>query len=385
MPRVSPDFVPTYRKHKPTGQAVVTLNGKDHYLGRHDTAASKAEYDRPIAEWLASGRSLPNSGRQAVNEVILAYLRFAVEYYRGSGEVDKIKLAMRPLKALYGGTEAETFSPLKLTAVRQAMIDAGLGRRTINMRADCIKRMFKWAVENELVTPTVHHGLLAVGGLKQGRSEAKEAKAVGPVPEAFVEAVLPLVNRHLRAMIELQRITGARSGELCVARACDIDMTGRIWIYRPQRHKNQFREQGREIYLGPRAQDVIKPFLTPRLDAYLFSPAVAREERYRELRAKRKTSVQPSQVCRRKKRPRKLPGQHYTPYSYRQAIVEACKRANVPQWFPHQLRHSAGTRLRKEFGLEISRILLGHRSVMATQLYAEADKAAAFEVIAKVG
>jgi integrase len=385
MPRTSSEFVPTYRKHKPTGQAVVTLSGKDHYLGRYNTAASRKEYDRIIGEWLACGRSLPNGGRQIVNEVILAYVRYADDYYRGSVEVVKIKLAMRPLKELYGCAEAETFSPLKLKAVRQAMIDAGLSRRTINMRTGCIKRMFRWAVENELVTPAVHHGLAAVTGLKQGRSEAKDAKAIGPVPEAFVEAVLPVVTSPVRALIELQQITGARSGELCVMRACDIDMTGRIWIYKPQRHKNQFREQSREIYLGPQSQAIVKPFLKLDQGAYLFSPMEAREQRYRELRASRKTPVQPSQICRRKKRPKRLPGARYTTNSYRRAIIKACKRANVPEWHPHQLRHSAGTRLRKEFGLEISRILLGHKSVMATQIYAEADKMAAMQVIAKVG
>jgi hypothetical protein len=82
MPRTSSDFVPSYRKHKATGQAVVTLNGKDHYLGRYGSAASKAEYDKLIAEGLASGRSLPNGSRQTVSEVMLAYLRFAADYYR---------------------------------------------------------------------------------------------------------------------------------------------------------------------------------------------------------------------------------------------------------------------------------------------------------------
>ena len=46
--------VPKYRRHKPTGQAVVTLSGKDHYLGKWNTAASKAEYDRLIGEWVTS-------------------------------------------------------------------------------------------------------------------------------------------------------------------------------------------------------------------------------------------------------------------------------------------------------------------------------------------
>ena len=45
--------VPSYRKHKPSGQAVVTLSGRDHYLGPHGSKTSIAEYDRLIAEWLA--------------------------------------------------------------------------------------------------------------------------------------------------------------------------------------------------------------------------------------------------------------------------------------------------------------------------------------------
>jgi hypothetical protein len=50
MSRTTSDFVPSLRKHKSTGQAVVTINGKDHYLGRYGTAASKAEYDKLIGE-----------------------------------------------------------------------------------------------------------------------------------------------------------------------------------------------------------------------------------------------------------------------------------------------------------------------------------------------
>ncbi len=55
MPRLV-DALPKYRRHKASGQAVVTLNGRDHYLGPHGTKASKAFYDRLIAEWLIQGR-----------------------------------------------------------------------------------------------------------------------------------------------------------------------------------------------------------------------------------------------------------------------------------------------------------------------------------------
>jgi hypothetical protein len=55
MPRLS-NSVPTYRNHRASGQAIVTLSGTDHYLGPFNSRASRIEYDRRIGEWLASGR-----------------------------------------------------------------------------------------------------------------------------------------------------------------------------------------------------------------------------------------------------------------------------------------------------------------------------------------
>ncbi len=54
--------VPSCRGHKPTGQAVVAINGTDLYLGKWNTAASSAEYDRLVAEFLANGRRLQSDG-----------------------------------------------------------------------------------------------------------------------------------------------------------------------------------------------------------------------------------------------------------------------------------------------------------------------------------
>jgi len=56
MPKLSPNTLPKYRRHKASGQAIVPLNGRDHYLGRYGTKASRVEYDRMTSEWLANGR-----------------------------------------------------------------------------------------------------------------------------------------------------------------------------------------------------------------------------------------------------------------------------------------------------------------------------------------
>jgi hypothetical protein len=111
-------------------------------------------------------------------------------------------------------------------------------------------------------------------------------------------------------------------------RSADIDTSGRVWVYTPERHKTEHHGRERRIYLGPAAQTILGPWLRAELAAYLFSPAEAEAERHAEQRAARKTRVQPSQQNRRRRKPRKTPGPRYTPDSYRQAIEYGIKAAN---------------------------------------------------------
>lgn len=430
---------PSYRKHKATGQAVVTLNGKDFYLGPHGSAASRAKYDRLIAEWLASGRRLTTSEAVTVADVIARFWSWAENHYRKTdgtptSEVGECRYSLRPLNHLYGKTPAGEFGPLKLKSVRQLMIDGydhpkygrqkPLSRGVINRRVERIKRMFRWATENELVPSSVFHGLLAIRGLERGRTEARETKPVRPVPESLIDAVRPHVSRPLEALIDLQLLTGARPGELCIMRRCDIDTGGKIWVYRPDSHKTQHRGQTREIYLGPRAQAILEPFFTKDAQAYLFSPQKAEADRLKKMREERKTKVQPSQASRKKKHPKKRPGDRYDVSSYRRAVSRACAiafplpknlapvvkadgrpetteewRARLTSdeikavrawrrrhhWHPHQLRHNAATNLRKEYGVELARIILGHSTAFTTEIYAETDRHKAMDVMREIG
>ena len=102
MPKLKDNQVPSYRLHKQSGQAVVTLNGRDILLGKHGSAASKAEYRRVSAEWLAAkGVPPPSAGADlTVSELILAFWRHAQDYYRKpdgtvTSEVAVYKLVLR--------------------------------------------------------------------------------------------------------------------------------------------------------------------------------------------------------------------------------------------------------------------------------------------------
>lgn len=169
-------------------------------------------------------------------------------------------------------------------------------------------------------------------------------------------------------------------------RGCDLDMAGTLWLYRLDAHKTEHHGYERVIELGPKAQAVIRPFLKGDPNAHLFSPLDAEKVRNAKRRQERKSPITPSQSRRRPKRkPQRQPKGHYTKDSYCRAIKRACIRAGVPHWHPHQLRHSFATRVRKEYGLELARILLGHRSAAITETYAELDRAKAAEVVAKIG
>jgi integrase len=122
----------------------------------------------------------------------------------------------------------------------------------VNHRVSRIKRAINWAVAEELIPPFVHHGLQAVTGLGYGRTGARETQPVRPVPDEHVDAVFPFLPPQIAAMIQLQRLTGMRPGEVVKLRACDIDRSGEIWIYERRDHKNRWRGHRRMIPIGPR-------------------------------------------------------------------------------------------------------------------------------------
>lgn len=419
--------IPKLHHHKPSGQAYARFGGRFVYFGKWNDPATIQSYQQNVAEWLLGhSKRISSCSDLAVVELIDRYIDFARDYYRGNDgktntEFYNVRIAARILRSLYGHTNAADFGPLALRAVREKMIEKGWCRRNINHNVGRIKRLFRWATENELVPGTVYHALQAVAGLKRGRTQARESAAVRPAKLELVQAVKPYVSRPVWAMIELQLYTGARGGEICIMRPCDIDRTGKVWLYQPDKHKTTHYGYERTIYIGPRAQQILSPFLLRAPEAYCFSPKEAMNDLRQEASLARTTPMSYGNRpgTNRKTTPKKSPKDRYTPGSYAHAIKYALKRAfpltgqlakqdnethrqwkmrltkeqqaqlkawhKQHHWHPHQLRHNSATELRKEFGIEAARIILGHRSAAITEVYAEADMQKAIEAMIKVG
>lgn len=406
-------LVPTYRKHKPSNTARCWAQGRWISLGRWNSPESKAEFARIVAELTASPSARVGPASAAsVNQVLAAFWQHAEQHYRRadgspSDELSHFRQTFKVARKLYGHIAAKDFGPLALKAIRQTWIEAGWSRKVINQRVGRIRRAFKWAASEQLIPAGVYQSLTTVTGLQAGRTNARETEPVEPVAESVVEATLPFLNRHVRGLIELQRLTGCRPGEACTIRRSEIDTGGAIWLYRPTHHKTAHRGKARVIAIGPKAQVVLREFFTPAIDAYLFSPRRAVEE------------IRDECIAKDVRKPRPATVEHYDAISYGHAIARACELAfplppaiarledeSLKQWrtrltpeqtaevkmwrkghgwHPNQLRHGYATRIRKAHGLEAAQVVLGHSKADVTQIYAERNLDLAVKVAAAVG
>ena len=406
--------VPSYRRHS-SGQARVTLNGKDHLLGPYGSAESREAYRRLVAEWLERHQQPePVPAALSVNEMILAYWRHAVVYYgfdqTNRGDEYCLRDALRVVRHLYGSTPARDFGPLALKACRTHMVGKGWSRTYTNAQVDRVRRMFRWAAEEELVPGSVYQDLRAVAALRAGKSAARETDKVRPVPEVHIHAALTFMPPTVQVMVRLQLLTGCRPAEICLLRPMDLDMRNpTCWVYQPGSdrgrhgcHKTAHHGHERLIFLGPRAQELLRPHLiglSP--EAYCFSPAASERRRSAARREARRTPLTPSQRARKHQaRRQRAPSDRYDTHSYRRAIARACRKAEaaaresngaeaggpvlVPIWSPNRLRHNRATDLRA-YGLDVTKTILGHAKVETTQIYAEKDLSAAMELMSQIG
>ncbi len=348
-----------------------------------DARKARTRFSQFHAEWRRDPRL--RSGeleRPTVREVWERFEEWARDYYRSpegepTGESENLTLAVRELLSLYGDHPAEEMGPRDLIAVRDAMIAAGLCRNEVNKRARKVRQVFRWATTQELVPASVWHGMQAVQALQPGRSGARETAAVTGVADAWIEAVIVRLPPTLAAMVRLQSFTGMRPGEVCSLRPIDVDTSGKLWIYRPL-HKTRHLGKLREVFIGPRGQDVLRPWLTADVEAFCFNPLVAQRERFATCKTHRHQDVIEPETDRRIR-------DRYEPATYARAIARACTAADVPHWSPNQLRHGVATRLRREFGLEVAQAVLGHASADTTELYAEIDRQRAIAAMEQVG
>jgi integrase len=395
------------RRYHISGQSVCTIDGRDFYLGKHDSPESLARHAALIAIYQAGGLSLPADfdaaeldaraaallqvataappTHQADEPILVRHLAASyrehvkIRYAESSSEHDRLISICDTLTKHDGDRPAEQYGPLALKRQRQRWIESGASRGYINRLVRAVVRMFKYGVAEELVTESIWQRLKSVEPLRRGETAAPEPEPVKPVSLEAVRKTAENLTPVLRAMLRVQVATGMRPSEVCRMRPCDIDRSGPTWIYRPPVHKTASKGKIRAVPITGDAREALTDYLNRDPSAACFSPAESVAWWQAQKRAARKTKVQPSQRDRSKASPRKQPGTSYDSNAYRQSIQRAAKRAGVEQWHPYQLRHLAATTVREALGIEAVKALLGHSTLAMAEHYAKITEAAAIE------
>ncbi len=347
---------PKYSLHKPSGQAKVRYNGKTTYLGKHGTQASLEAYAEFVSKLPKPDGPVtftdPTPGTVLlIGECVLRYEAHARSYYTRdggpTGEHVTIHNALRPLVRRFSELPVTELGPKKLKKLREDMIELDWTRYYINKATSITKRCFTWCASEELVPAEMAVALTTVKGLQKNRTAAREKPPIRPVADEHVDATLPHVSDLVADVVRVMRLTGMRPGEAIVMLASEIDRSDpTCWVYRPGHHKTEHKDKTRAVFIGARAQEIILPYIMRASDGPLFP---------------------------------------ITRAALRRAVHRGCERANVPNWHPNQLRHTAATEFRSKFGLEAAQVLLGHSKADTTQVYAERDLKKAADVARKIG
>ena len=263
---------------------------------RHDrrplTSISASTAPRPAVRRTTQNRRVDAERRPAasshqhaatVTEIVVAYTEFATGYYRKDGkptdEVRMIKTAIKIVRELYGRTPAAEFGPLALKAVPRSDDRQGLVPQPNQQTSGPREADVQVGHRQQMIPGGVYEALRCVAGLKRGRTEAREGRKVMPISDADILATIEHLPAVVADMVQLQRLTGARPGEICDIRPGDINRKSIRGNTCRKRHKTEHHDRPRVIFIGAKGQQILLPYLLRAADAYCFSPREAEGKR----------------------------------------------------------------------------------------------------------
>ncbi len=391
MPSISSLSIPPLRLHKHKHLAFVRLpDGAFRYFGPPDGPDTDRKYRLFVAEWIATGAVPTRSKAAAMLEGGSAgkaggSIQALCDAYRADrlnrrGRLTSYDIiALRDLSDAFGDLPAATFGPKKLKILR-GMWEAGtalrvagperkcrrLRRSTINQAVSSVKRIFKWAVGEELLPETVAFAVSVVSPLMEGETEAPEPQAVGTVEDKVIEATCKHLPPMLADVVHLLRMTGARPSEVLNLTPGHIVVTDdTLWTAPLSKHKNSKRGKYRELQFGAKGIAILRKYMLRPSDAPMFPPLEALKQRNEGKKHRHQPPLPPATD--------RTLNAVYSYKSLRNAIVDAANKAGVTPWCPYALRHTRGTEVHRQFGGDAARVSLGHSDIETTKIYIEPD------------
>lgn len=331
MPR-KPSF--EYSLHRSSGQACVRIEGKVKYLGKYGTLESRVRHQNLVAAAQAHRTTIDLMRPISVGELAERYLAaMRIEYGPTSWQAVEGRRIALGVCERFAGLEAVAFGPKALQEVQQTLLSRGRICRTgVNRMVRRTAAVFKWAVSEELLPPSVWQALQSVRPLRRGKGRDTAPRMA--VPAAAAGAVVT----HLEAngafgaamCIRFMRATGCRPGEAYSAAPADFRLADEPPTYTVRHHKCESRDMDRIIVLNTAAVAVVREALRGRRRTHgpLFTNTA---------------------------------GNAWEITTMAHMIERACSALGIERWVPYQLRHLAATEAVNRTGSEAAAAaMLGH-------------------------
>lgn len=341
---------PAYQFHV-SGQARVSIDGRDYYLGKHGTPESYARYHAMLAAYNANGMKMPEAvpTHQESTEILVRHVtadfrtRVLPNYESNNGQHNRYSNLCDLLDKRHGDEPVADFGPRKLEAMRDGFVADGNCRKYANTKCGLIVRIIEHGVSRELVQPDRIVALRSLPPLKRG--QAREAVSKSGASVADIEKAMSEMSETVQDMLRMQLATAMRPSEIFAMTMAEIDRDHEVWFYRPAGHKTEHHGKRKAVPLIGVARQIVE---------------------YR-------SSTPPNEPL--------FVNELGTPWNkdtYRRHVTRASERAGA-YFTPYQLRHTAAQIARDEAGPEAAQALLGHSRLSTTEIYAKASEAKAIE------
>ena len=349
---MQPPRIPKYRHQKSRNLAVVRIDGKDIYLGKYNSPESHEKYQLAIAE-LVSRLAITKTKGLTLPALAAVYHQFSQIRF-SDAKLRSYHRTIQRFASLFPELDSQDVACSHVEAFQMSLVQRNLTAKTINDYLARLKNIFCWASRNKYMPA---QNLLFFDMLDRVDNTwpgVRQTDKVKPVSLEQINEILTDVPKTVAALIKFQFRTACRPSEARMLRLCDIEKSDDVWLYCPPKHKTSHQGKQRRIPLGPLAQQVIESQQVVDPSAYVFHSGD--------------------------------PSQPYKKDSYSRAIRRACERAGIdPHWTPNQIRHTAATSIRAEYGIEVTQVVLGHSHVRTTEIYAEKNMDLAIKAAMKIG
>ena len=349
---MQPPRIPKYRHQKSRNLAVTRIDGKDIYLGEYNSPESHEKYHRLVEEFCRRHAQTQITG-VTLPALAAVYKSYSQKRYQG-GTLNAYHRTIERFAILFPELDSQDVACSNVEKFQMSLVEQNLAVNTINDYLARLKKIFRWAARNKYMPSRNLLFFEILDRVDNTWPGVRQTDKVKPVTLEQINEILSDVPKTVAALIKFQFHTACRPSEARLLRLCDIELSGDVWFYCPPKHKTSHQGKKRRIPLGPLAQHVIEsqPIVDPT--SYLFHSGD--------------------------------PSRPYKKDSYSRAIRRACERAGIaPHWTPNQIRHTAATSIRAEYGIEVAQVVLGHSHVRTTEIYAEKNLALASQAALERG